>query len=92
MNDKANRIEQAMARVPPAERVSLLQSEASKDVMKAIASHRYLGKRGKVYLTEGGEIDTEKAATTFKNFKEKFKEELPERRERDELDGPVSKI
>lgn len=72
MNAKADKIEQAMVKVPIAERGKLVDSSSSTEVMQALASHRYLGKQGKVYLTSKNEIDTEKSATTYKNFKARF--------------------
>lgn len=47
------------------------------EVMKAMASHRHLGKRGDVYLTERGQISTEDAAQTFKDFKVRFGNQIP---------------
>ena len=71
MKAKSLRIETAMLDVPVEDRVNFLQSPGSSKVMEALASHRYLGKRGNVYLNENGQVDTEKAATTFKEFKKK---------------------
>lgn len=78
MKDKAHRIEQAMGNIPIEERTALLKSEGSSDVLKALASHRYFGKRGDVYLDRKGGIDTDSAATTFKEFKAKFHNQMVE--------------
>jgi len=73
MNAKATRIERAMGQVPLQDRKNLLSSKKTQGVMEALASHRYLGKRGNVYKNEKGGVDPKKAATTFKNFKRQFK-------------------
>ncbi|MDI9819322.1 MULTISPECIES: hypothetical protein [unclassified Legionella] len=72
MKAKAKRIEEAMAKIPVEERIHFLKSKSSGEVMKALASHRYLGKRGNVYLDKHDKIDCKKAATTYKNFHTKF--------------------
>ncbi|MFT4059545.1 MAG: hypothetical protein QM652_08365 [Legionella sp.] len=74
MNGKADRIENAMHKVSIEDRCHFLQSASFKEVMKTLASHRHLGKKEEVYLTENSNIDVNKAAATFKNFKEKFSE------------------
>ena len=77
MNEKADKIESAMSKVPIEARKNLLASPESKEVLQALASHRYLGKRGNVYYKPGTEeINTEKAATTYKNFKSRFNEQM----------------
>ncbi|MCC5792307.1 MAG: hypothetical protein JJT82_06850 [Legionellaceae bacterium] len=72
MHVKATRIERAMARLPLEERQQLLASRQTQEVMEALASHRYWGKRGNVYKNEKGGVDPRQAATTFKHFKERF--------------------
>lgn len=72
MNAKAMRIERAMGKLPLEERKDLLASGKTKEVMEALASHRYFGKQGNVYKNEKGGVDPKKAATSFKNFKERF--------------------
>lgn len=72
MKAKADRIEQAMAKIPLDERRDLLKSAKTQEVMEALASHRYFGKREAVYLNPNGGVDPEKAATTFKNYKKQF--------------------
>lgn len=71
MNAKATRIEDALMRVPIEERRNLHISKnpAAVEVQKAIASHRYWGKRGEVYLNKDGTVDEKKAANSFKDFK-----------------------
>ncbi|MBL7480612.1 hypothetical protein [Legionella bononiensis] len=77
MNEKADKIESAMSKVPIEARKNLLASPESKEVLQALASHRYLGKRGNVYYKPGTEeINTEKAATTYKNFKSRFNDQM----------------
>ncbi len=70
---KASRIEKAMYNIPLEERKNLLGSKGFEDVEKMIASHRRFGIGGNVYLNKEGEIDTSKAAASFKEFKT-FKE------------------
>lgn len=73
MNAKANRIEHAMAEVPLDERTHLLSSNKIQGIKEALASHRYLGKRGNVYKkSKNNEVDLKKAATTFKKFHNGF--------------------
>ncbi|KTD54691.1 hypothetical protein [Legionella quateirensis] len=77
MNEKADKIESAMSKVPIEARKNLLASPESKEVLQALASHRYIGKRGNVYFKPGTEeINTEKAATTYKNFKSRFNDQM----------------
>ena len=78
MKDKADRIESAMANVPIEQRTNFILSGGSTEVLKELASHRYLGKRGNVYLDERGHVDTDKAANTFKHFKQKFVAQMTE--------------
>ena len=77
MNAKAVRIETAMSQLSIEDRCNLLASDDLTEVMKAMASHRHLGKRGDVYLTERGQIITNDAAQTFKDFKIKFGNQIP---------------
>ena len=76
MATKADRIESAMANVPIEQRQNFILSGGSTEVLKALASHQSLFYSGTVYLNEYGHIDTQKAETTFKDFKEKFKEQM----------------
>lgn len=85
-NAKASRIEQSMSQLSIEERCHFMDSPKSKDVMKAIASHRHWGKSGKVYFTETGEIDTEKAAKHFKDFKAKFSEQFKKEPETEQIE------
>lgn len=80
MESKADKMEQAMGKVPIADRSQFLASEKSRDVMKAMATHRTLGKK-EIYLTKTGEIDTKKAAQSFKDFKRKFEQQMAEKKE-----------
>jgi hypothetical protein len=73
MKAKAYRIEQAIGNVPIEERGKLLESESGKEVMKALASHRHFGKRGVTFFTKTDTIDSKKAARSFKEFNNKFK-------------------
>ncbi len=90
-NAKANRIEQSMSQLSIEERCHFMDTPKSKDVMKAIASHRHWGKSGKVYLTETGEIDTEKAAKHFKDFKVKFNEQLKKEPKTEQIEEKPTK-
>lgn len=91
MNEKADKIESAMSKVPIEARKNFLASPESKEVLQALATHRYLGKRGNVYFKPGtDEINTEKAATTYKNFKSRFNEQMKEMRSSKE--EPVQKV
>ncbi len=76
MKAKADRIEAAMANVPVEQRQNFLQSGAASQVLEALASHRHVGKRGNVYLNEQGQIDLERAAATFKEFKKTFADQM----------------
>lgn len=91
MNAKADRIESAMSGVPIAERCKFLSSTKSTDVMKALASHRNFWKDS-VYVTEKGDIDTDKAAQTFKDFKGKFKAQRAEGIKVDEPEEQVEAV
>ena len=73
MGAKADRIEAAMAKVPVEERGNILRStsEEAKEVRKALASHRHFW-RSDVYLDEKNEVDVTQAATTFRDFKNRF--------------------
>lgn len=82
-NAKAERIENAMSKLSIEERVHFFDSTKSKEVLKELASHRHWGKGGKVYLTEN-EIDTDKAATSFKDFKAKFQDQMKPRKPKEE--------
>ncbi|RUR19060.1 hypothetical protein ELY21_05920 [Legionella sp. km535] len=91
MNEKADKIESAMSKVPIEARKNFIASPESKEVLQALATHRYLGKRGNVYFKPGtDEINTEKAATTYKNFKSRFNEQMKEMRSSKE--EPVQKV
>ncbi len=72
MKDKADRIENALAKIPVLQRVNFLQNnprtKEEKEVLKALASHRFWG--GRVHPTEDA-IDEKKAAKSFKDFKDK---------------------
>lgn len=75
MKDKAARIERAMAQVPIYERESIFINDsytAPHEVLQALASHRNLIRPGNVYFKEDGSIDEERAAKSFKKFKEKI--------------------
>jgi hypothetical protein len=77
MKAKADKIEFAMSKVPVEARKNLLAASESKEVMQALATHRYLGKRGDVHFKPGTEeLDTAKAATTYKNFKNRFNDQM----------------
>ncbi|MDI1352160.1 MAG: hypothetical protein PSV35_05225 [bacterium] len=72
MQSKANRLEQAMTKVPVMERAQIHKGEnQAKEVLCAMASHRLSFNDGKVYL-KNGVIDENKAANTYKEFKNKF--------------------
>lgn len=90
-NAKASRIEQSMSQLSIEERCHFMDSPKSKEVMKAIASHRHWGKSGKVYLTETGEIDTEKAAKHFKDFKAKFNEQFKKEPKTEQIEEQPTK-
>jgi hypothetical protein len=77
MKNKAERIEKNMANLSIEERCNFFSSKKSEDVMKALASHRHLGKSNKTYLRKTGEIDTKKAAKSYKHFKDKFQSLMP---------------
>lgn len=87
MKNKADRIENALNRIPVSERCNLLQSEHKEIVFKALASHRSFGKRGVTYENTNGGIDINKSASTFKAFKEKFRDKIDKDKEsnKDEL-------
>ena len=75
MKDKAARIERAMAQVPIHERESIFIKNsftAPHEVLQALASHRNLIRPGNVHFKADGSIDEEKAAKSFKKFKEKI--------------------
>lgn len=74
--DKANAIEKAMAQVPIAERANILDgtTEAAKKVKEQLASHRTMFGGLEIHKTQNGALDEEKAAGTFKNFKNKMTE------------------
>ena len=74
MKDKANRIEDALLKVPPPDRSSINNADTAekKAVLEAIASHRHWGKKGKDVYTRK-DIDPDKAAKSFKPF-DRFKE------------------
>jgi serine/threonine protein kinase len=72
MKTKAKRIEQEMQDLSIEDRCDFASSNKFKEVMEVLASHTHYGKRNKVYFTKTGEIDTKKAAKTYKEFKEKF--------------------
>lgn len=76
MKAKATRIENEMSKLSIEERSNFFGSDKSEQVLKAIASHRHWGKGGKTYVTKEGEIDQEKAAQSFKDFKSKFKAQM----------------
>lgn len=75
MNNKAQRIEHAMANVPLFERGAIVEgsSEAIIAVKEALASHRHLHKQ-KLYTTGEGTIDEAKAASSYINFKTRLAE------------------
>ncbi|WP_428411929.1 hypothetical protein [Legionella sp.] len=78
MNAKADRIEGEMAKVPLEARchfVSNKQTPEVDNVLKQLASRRSLLHDGKIHLTDKGDIDEKKAAQSFKDFKNKFKEQ-----------------
>ncbi|WP_133128425.1 hypothetical protein [Legionella nagasakiensis] len=70
-NMKADRIERAMSHVPLEQRglVDYGETKETNDVLGALASHRHLGKRGRVYLTKEHKIDEQRAAKTYTFFK-----------------------
>lgn len=72
MNAKAARIEKSMGDIPIEDRCKFLKSKTSAEVMKAIASHRHLGKRGVTFFTDKGEIDLDRSANSYKFFTGKF--------------------
>jgi serine/threonine protein kinase len=75
MNAKADRIETAMSNVSIQDRCDFLRSGSSIGVEKALASHRR-GETGKVHLTDTLDIDTTKAAQSFKDFKKNYKDKM----------------
>ncbi|KTD78832.1 hypothetical protein [Legionella waltersii] len=76
MKAKATRIENEMSKLSIEERCNFFGSDKSQQVLKAIASHRHWGKGGKTYITKEGDIDQEKAAQSFKDFKMKFQAQI----------------
>ncbi len=98
MAEKGRRIAEAFVRVPPRERGRILEvreggSEATEAVLKEMASSRLLP-RFLHFVREGkgGHLDPEKAATTFKIFKEKHRDRVLGRANdstpEDEIDTP----
>lgn len=94
-NNKAQRIENALLNVPVelrgkifSEDPQLIKNKEILAVKAALASHRYLGKRGNIYYKdeEKTDIDDKKAATTFRNLKKQFTEMKMEQNEKEELD------
>jgi hypothetical protein len=73
MGAKADRINDAMSRVPVEDRGNILRgsSEEAKNVRKALASHRHFW-RSDVYLDANNEVDATQAATSFRDFKDRF--------------------
>lgn len=85
MRVKANRIESAMARLSLEKRaalssnlLSIMNSEDLQAVFKEMATHRYIGKQGKLYLNKDGQIDEKKAADCFLNLKRQFEQKTGE--------------
>lgn len=87
MNAKATRIENEMSKLSIEERCNFLGSDKSEHVLKAIASHRHWGKEGTTYVTKSGEIDQSKASQSFKDFKNKFKDQMdvPKQQKEEEI-------
>ncbi len=80
MESKALRIEQALAKVPMAERCNmhLQSSEACKEVFKALAAHRHPFRSNPV--NQDGTINMAKAANSYRLFHQKavcIKPEMP---------------
>jgi serine/threonine protein kinase len=100
MDKKADKIENAMCNVPIELRSQIFS--LNKDhaeypkvlaVQEALATHRYLGKRGDVYYKDSDkkEIDETKAPTLFKTFKSQYLFFTPgEKRKNNEFD--INKI
>lgn len=76
-NAKAERIEEAVRNVSVEQRGQMFINNL--DVRKALASHRHLGKRGKIYLDKNTQdVDLKRAARTFIEINNYLKsEELP---------------
>ncbi|MDI1352716.1 MAG: hypothetical protein PSV35_08150, partial [bacterium] len=82
-SSKARKIEEALGAVPIEERVTLLQSKhpSVTIVFEAIASHRILTSFNNVKTKDGTQIKVEDAANSFKDFKNKFKEQFKSRQD-----------
>lgn len=80
MGAKARRIEVAYANVPIEERVKLLQSDdpSVTSLLNALASHR-INPFQETRI--GNKINEKDAATSFKDFKNAYKEELSKRKD-----------
>jgi len=72
---KAESIENEMSKLSLVDRCSSTLVANSKNILSALAAHRSSG--GKTYFTQEGDIDVTKAADSFKNFKMKFKDQMP---------------
>jgi hypothetical protein len=75
-NKKAGLIDAAMGQVSIEERKTFGSNDSKEEnqVVRELARHRHIGKRGKVYVNKDNEIDNGKAAKTYKEFKSKFNE------------------
>ncbi|MFJ1268275.1 hypothetical protein ACD661_06880 [Legionella lytica] len=78
MNAKAQRIEDAMAKVPLLERFNIAQQKSALGnmVLRELASHRHPFRENPV--NKSGEFNTNQAARTYRLFTEKFPLSAPE--------------
>jgi serine/threonine protein kinase len=73
INTRADKIEQEMIHIPIQERRTLHQSETSSIVKQAIQSHHHLSKPA---TSDAPQANTTQVAATFKNFKERFAQQI----------------
>ena len=76
-NDKATRIEGALAQMSVPDRLKFTEkvknkADSTHAVLEQLASHRNTWTKGYVYKTEDGQLDTKKAAKSFKDFKKQL--------------------
>lgn len=77
MADKAQRIENAAAKLSIPERIEIMTKDLNtinqelKEVQRQMASHRHFGKRGDIY-EKNGEIDETRASSSFIEFKKQL--------------------
>lgn len=78
--EKAMIIENTMANVPVEDRSNILNSNSRMMILKTLASPNYSAKNLNASLQKN-DIDEEKADKTYKDFKEKFKSALADKKE-----------